>query len=51
MCRTSVTLALEPFEEVECTVPDEYVGSIVDLLSKRKGALLDMAADPIGTPF
>ena len=39
---------LEPFEEVECTVPDEYVGSIVDLLSKRKGELLDMAASTTG---
>ncbi len=39
---------LEPFEEVEATVPDEYVGAIVDLLSKRKGELLDMAASTTG---
>lgn len=35
---------LEPFEEVECTVPEEYVGAVVDLLAKRKGTMLDMAA-------
>merc|ERR1740138_393095 len=39
---------LEPFEEVVATVPDEYVGAIVDLLSKRKGELLDMAASTTG---
>jgi GTP-binding protein len=33
---------LEPFEEVECTVPEEYVGSVVDILSRRKGSMLDM---------
>lgn len=27
---------LEPFEEVEATVPEEYVGAVVDLLAKRK---------------
>jgi len=33
---------LEPFEEVECTVPEEYVGAVVDILSRRKGSMLDM---------
>lgn len=35
---------LEPFEEVECTVPEEYVGAVVDILAKRKGTMLDLAA-------
>ena len=30
---------LEPFEEIECTVPEEYVGAVVDILSKRKGEM------------
>jgi len=33
---------MEPFEEVEVTVPEEYVGSVVDLLSKRKGEMVHM---------
>jgi len=35
---------LEPFEEIECTVPEEYVGAVVDLLAKRKGTMLDLVA-------
>eukprot|EP00953_Heterococcus_sp_UTEX-ZZ885_P013041 7455-Heterococcus_DN1.PRE.1 len=34
---------MEPFEKVEVQVPDEYVGSVVDLLSRRKGEMLNMA--------
>ena len=32
----------EPFELLEITVPDEYMGAVVDLLSKRKGEMLTM---------
>ena len=35
---------LEPFEEIECTVPEEYVGAVVDMLAKRKGTMLDLVA-------
>jgi len=35
---------MEPFEEVEATVPEEYVGAVVDLLAKRKGEMVDMVA-------
>ena len=34
---------MEPFEKVEVQVPDEYVGSVVDLLSRRKGEMLNMS--------
>mmetsp|Transcript_25534 Transcript_25534/g.33376 ORF Transcript_25534/g.33376 Transcript_25534/m.33376 type:complete len:662 (-) Transcript_25534:326-2311(-) len=39
----------EPFESVDVTCPDEHVGSCVDLLSKRKGEMLNMAAGTDGT--
>lgn len=32
----------EPYESVEVTVPEEYMGGVVDLLSKRKGEMLTM---------
>jgi predicted membrane GTPase involved in stress response len=32
----------EPFEEATVDVPEEYVGSCVDLLGSRKGTMLDM---------
>ncbi|CAN0468424.1 unnamed protein product, partial [Ectocarpus sp. 8 AP-2014] len=32
----------EPFETVEVQVPDEYTGAVVDLLSRRKGEMLNM---------
>lgn len=32
----------EPFEQVEVTVPEEYMGAVVDLLAKRKGEMLSM---------
>jgi GTP-binding protein len=32
----------EPFELLEITVPDEYMGAVVDLISKRKGEMLSM---------
>jgi GTP-binding protein len=35
----------EPFESVEVRVPEEYVGSVVDLLNQRKGELLDMGLE------
>merc|ERR1711988_582361 len=36
----------EPFEAVECNVPEEYVGACVDLLARRRGELQDMIASP-----
>eukprot|EP00963_Diacronema_lutheri_P003864 scaffold287_cov337-Pavlova_lutheri.AAC.227 len=33
---------LEPFEEATVEVPEEYVGSVVDMLGQRKGQMLDM---------
>eukprot|EP00903_Cladosiphon_okamuranus_P013278 g12379.t1 len=33
----------EPFETVEVQVPDEYTGAVVDLLSRRKGEMLNMS--------
>lgn len=35
----------EPFENVEVRVPEEYVGSVVDLLNMRKGELQDMGIE------
>jgi len=35
----------EPWESVECRVPEEYVGGIVELLNNRKGELLDMGIE------
>ncbi|CAM9280524.1 unnamed protein product [Choristocarpus tenellus] len=32
----------EPFETVEVQVPDEYTGSVVDLLSRRRGEMINM---------
>lgn len=39
---------LEPFEEAIVEVPEEHVGSVVDLLGSRKGAMVDMVANPDG---
>lgn len=35
----------EPWEAVEVRVPEEYMGSVVDLLNMRKGELQDMGID------
>merc|ERR1711935_1311146 len=35
----------EPWEAVEVRVPDEYVGSVIDLLNNRKGELQDMGLE------
>lgn len=35
---------MEPYELFEVEVPEEYMGSVVDLLSRRKGAMIDMSA-------
>lgn len=32
----------EPFEQFEVEVPEEYMGSVVDLLSRRKGEMVNM---------
>lgn len=32
----------EPYELLEITVPDEYMGAVVDLINKRKGEMLTM---------
>ncbi|WEV71544.1 translational GTPase TypA [Lactobacillus sp. ESL0785] len=34
----------EPFEAVQVDTPDEYVGSVIDSLSQRKGEMKNMAA-------
>lgn len=39
---------MEPYEEVEATVPEEYVGAVVDLLAKRKGEMVDLIAATTG---
>eukprot|EP00527_Entomoneis_sp_CCMP2396_P009237 CAMPEP_0198138194 /NCGR_PEP_ID=MMETSP1443-20131203/1602_1 /TAXON_ID=186043 /ORGANISM="Entomoneis sp., Strain CCMP2396" /LENGTH=670 /DNA_ID=CAMNT_0043799863 /DNA_START=32 /DNA_END=2044 /DNA_ORIENTATION=+ len=35
----------EPWEAVEVRVPEEYMGSVVDLLNQRKGELQDMGLE------
>ncbi|KAL3941664.1 MAG: hypothetical protein SGBAC_004005 [Bacillariaceae sp.] len=35
----------EPWESVEVRVPEEYVGSVIDLLNLRKGELQDMGLE------
>ena len=39
----------EPFERVTADVPSEYVGSVVEELSRRKGELLEMNPNTNGT--
>ncbi len=38
----------EPFEEVTITVPEEYSGSIIEKLGKRKGTMTDMKHESDG---
>lgn len=33
----------EPYEEFEVEVPEEYMGSVVDMLSRRKGEMVNMS--------
>jgi len=33
---------MEPFENIDITVPEEYVGGVVDLLNRRKGEMQGM---------
>lgn len=40
----------EPFEEATVDVPEEYVGSCVDLLGSRKGTMLDMNTTNVHFP-
>lgn len=35
----------EPFEEVTVTVPDEFSGTVIEKLGRRKGVLIDMKQD------
>ncbi|GBG78197.1 hypothetical protein CBR_g26230 [Chara braunii] len=35
---------LEPLEEAIVEVPEEYVGTVVDLLGKRRGQMMDMSS-------
>ena len=39
----------EPFEEVTILVPDEFSGTIIEKLSKRKGVMQEMVQKPAGT--
>eukprot|EP00968_Pinguiococcus_pyrenoidosus_P017470 scaffold1741_cov262-Pinguiococcus_pyrenoidosus.AAC.23 len=34
----------EPFETIDVAVPDEYVGSVVDLMARRRGEMQNMMA-------
>lgn len=38
----------EPFEEITITVPEEYSGSIIEKLGKRKGVMTDMKHEQDG---
>ena len=38
----------EPFERVQCEVPQEYTGSVIESLGQRKGEMLDMATTDNG---
>lgn len=38
----------EPFEEVQIDIPDEYSGSIIDTLSRRKGEMKNMESTENG---
>ncbi|XP_078152468.1 elongation factor family protein [Carex rostrata] len=40
---------LEPYEIATVEVPEEYVGSVVELLGKRRGEMFDMQTGPEGT--
>ena len=40
---------IEPYEEAFIEVPEEYTGSCVDMLSNRKGQMLDLQTDDKGT--
>lgn len=39
---------LEPFEEATVEVPEEYNGSVVELLANRKGEMLDLVTNDKG---
>jgi len=39
---------VEPYEEAYVEVPEEYTGSCVELLSNRKGEMLDLVTDDKG---
>jgi GTP-binding protein len=39
---------IEPYEEAYVEVPEEYTGSCVDLMSTRKGQMLDLVTDDKG---
>ncbi|KRG10647.1 translational GTPase TypA [Staphylococcus sp. NAM3COL9] len=38
----------EPFERVQCEVPQEYTGSVIESLGQRKGEMLDMVTTDNG---
>ena len=38
----------EPFERVQCEVPQEYTGGVIESLGQRKGEMLDMATTDNG---
>ncbi|PID83213.1 translational GTPase TypA [Candidatus Campbellbacteria bacterium] len=39
---------LEPFEEVNILVPEEFSGTVIEKLGKRKGVMMDMQTDEHG---
>jgi GTP-binding protein len=38
----------EPFDSIEISCPDEYSSSVVDLINRRKGEMIDMGKTEIG---
>ena len=38
----------EPFERVQCEVPQEYTGAVIESLGQRKGEMLDMVTTDNG---
>ena len=35
---------LEPYEEAQVEVPEEYMSSAIDLMNRRKGMMMEMSA-------
>jgi len=46
--RTIDGVQCEPFERVQCEVPQEYTGAVIESLGQRKGEMLDMVTTDNG---
>ena len=42
ICKEENGVKLEPIEQVIVDVPEEFVGTVIDMLAKRKGEMVDM---------